>query len=45
MSSSGHTIGDELTDFSVIIVRDIDLELIDKVNTQLESLNIKQLHY
>jgi hypothetical protein len=45
MSGSGRTIGDELTDFGVAIVGDIDLELIGKVNAQLESPNIKQLHH
>jgi hypothetical protein len=45
MSGSGRTIGDELTDFGVAIVGDIDMELIGKVKAQLESLNIKQRHH
>jgi hypothetical protein len=42
MPDSERTIDDELTDFSVAIVGDIDLELVGKVKAQLESPDIKQ---
>jgi hypothetical protein len=35
------TIDDELTDFGITIMGNIDLELINKVKAQLESLDIK----
>ena len=45
MSDSERTIEDELTDFGVAIVGNIDLELVGKVKAQLESPDIKQRHH
>jgi hypothetical protein len=42
MSDSERTIDDDLADFGVAIVGDIDLELVGKVKAQLESPDIKQ---
>jgi len=42
MSDSERTIDDELTDFGVAIVGNIDLELVGKVKAQLESPDVKQ---
>jgi len=45
MPDSERTINDELTDFGVAIVGDIDLELVSKVRAQLESPDVKQRHH
>ena len=45
MSDSERTVDDELTDFGVAIVGNIDLELVGKVKAQLESPDIKQRHH
>ena len=39
------TIDDELTDFGVAVVGNIDLKLVGKVKAQLESPEIKQRHH
>jgi hypothetical protein len=42
MSNSVRTVNKELTDFSVAIAGNIDLELAGEVKRQLEALDIKQ---
>jgi hypothetical protein len=45
MSDSGRTIGDELDDFGIAVVGDIDLELVEKVKAHLEPPDVKQRHH